>query len=59
EDTYSIDRYLMLLNTFSNYRVLEPQQKENVFNGLREVLSRHGTSVPISYLAAVQVAQKI
>lgn len=59
EDTYSIDRYLMLLNTGSNYRVLEPQQKENVFNGLREVLSRHGASVPVSYLAAVQVAQKI
>lgn len=59
EATYSIDRYLMLLNTGSNYRVLEPQQKENVFNGLREVLSRHGASVPVSYLAAVQVAKKI
>lgn len=59
ETTYTIDDYLLLLNTFSNYRVLEPQQKENVFNGLREVLSRNGTSVPVSYLAAVQVAQKI
>lgn len=57
--TYSIDRYLMLLNTGSNFRVLEPQQKEAVFNGLREVLSRNGASIQVSYLAAVQVAQKI
>lgn len=57
--TYSIERYLMLLNTGSDYRVLEPQQKENVFNGLREVLSRNGASLQVSYLAAVQVAQKI
>lgn len=58
ERTYSIDEYLMLLHTFSNYGVLEPQQKEAVFNGIREVLSRNGASVPVSYLAAVQVAQK-
>jgi SAM-dependent methyltransferase len=58
EVIYSIERYLMLLNTGSNYRVLEPQQKENVFNGLKEVLSRNGASVPVSYLAAVQVAKK-
>ncbi|MEO8892526.1 MAG: class I SAM-dependent methyltransferase [Coleofasciculaceae cyanobacterium] len=58
ERTYSSDEYLMLLHTFSNYGVLEPQQKEAVFNGIREVLSRNGASVPVSYLAAVQVAQK-
>lgn len=58
EVTYSIDRYLMLLNTGSDYRVLEPQQKENVFNGLREVLARNGASIQVSYLSAVQIAQK-
>ncbi len=57
--TYSIERYLMLLNTGSDYRVLEPQQKEAVFNGLREILSRNGASIQVSYLAAVQVAQKV
>jgi len=59
EVTYSIDDYLMLLSTFSNYRVLEPQQKDPVFNGLREVLARNGTSITVSYLSAVQVARKI
>lgn len=59
EVTYSIDDYLMLLHTFSNYRVLEPQQKNVVFKGIREVLARNGTSIPVSYLSAVQVAQKI
>jgi SAM-dependent methyltransferase len=59
KSTYSIDDYLMLLNTFSNYRVLEPQQKYAVFNGIREILARNNTSVPVSYLSAVQIAQKI
>jgi SAM-dependent methyltransferase len=59
EVTYSIDEYLMLLNTFSNYGVLEPQQKEAVFNGIRAVLTRNGASIQTSFLSAVQVAQKI
>ena len=60
EVTYSIDDYLMLLSTFSHYRVLEPQKQEALFNGLREVLERHcGGSIPVSYLSAFHVAQKI
>ncbi len=59
EVTYSIDEYLMLLNTFSNYGVLELQQKEAVFNGLREVFARNGAGIQTSFLAAVQVAQKV
>lgn len=59
EVTYSIDDYLMLLNTFSNYRVLELQQKDAVFKGIKEVLARNGASIQTSFLAAVQVAQKI
>lgn len=59
EVTYSIDDYLLLLTTFSNYRVLEPQQRDAVFKGLRQVLERHcGESIPVSYLSAFHIAQK-
>ena len=60
EVTYSIDDYLMYLNTGSNYRRLEKQKLNDVFNGLRQVLERQcGESIPISYLSAFQIAKKI
>ncbi len=59
EMTYSIADYLMLLNTFSPYRRLDPSQREAVFISLREVLEKLGEGVQVSYLSAFQVAQKI
>lgn len=60
EVTYSIDNYLMLLSTSSNYRVLEPPQRDAVFAGLRDVLDKNCSgSIPVSYLSAFHIAKKI
>jgi SAM-dependent methyltransferase len=59
EVAYSVDDYLTLLNTFSPYRMLDPQTRESLFERFREVLEKAcGTSIPVSYLSAFHVAQK-
>ncbi len=60
EVSYSIDDYLALLSTLSPYIALNPQQRNSLFAGLREVLARnYGRNIQLSYLSAFQVAQKI
>lgn len=59
EVTYSIDDYLTLLSTLSPYIVLDPQQRDSLFEGLRKVLERCGGSIQASYLSAFHIAQKI
>ncbi len=59
EVTYSIDDYLTLLNTFSPYMMLDPQKRDSLFEGLREVLERRcGRSIQVSYLSAFHIAKK-
>jgi SAM-dependent methyltransferase len=60
EVTYTIDNYLLLLSTLSPYIVLEPQRRDDLFTDLRQVLHRVcNNGVQISYLSALQIAQKI
>jgi SAM-dependent methyltransferase len=54
---YSIDRYLLLLNTYSNHLKLPPQQLQTLFNGLRRELEDNGDTIALSYVSAVYVAR--
>ena len=56
EVTYSVDQYLMLLNTYSPHLKLEPQQKQHLFAGLREVL-QNGDTIQLSYVSAFHIAR--
>ncbi len=57
EVTYSVDQYLLLLNTYSPHLKLEPQQKQRLFEGLRQVLEQNGDTMQLSYISAFHVAQ--
>ncbi len=57
EVTYSIDQYLMLLTTYSPYLKLEPQQQQQLFAGLRQVLEQQGDIIQLSYVSAFHVAR--
>jgi len=60
EVTYSVDDYLTLLSTYSPYIALQPQNRDALFQGLREVLERNfGKSIKTSYLSRFHVAGKI
>jgi len=59
EVTYSIDQYLMLLTTYSPYLKLEPQQQQQLFAGLRQVLEQQGDAIQLSYVSAFHIAQPI
>ena len=53
EVTYSIDEYLMLLNTYSPYLKLDPQCKDDLFAGLRNSIEHNfGSSLQLSYISA-------
>lgn len=59
EVTYTADKYLTLLNTYSPYLKLEPQSKEALFAGLRDRINRDfGGTLQLSYLSAFHIAQK-
>jgi len=57
EVTYSVDRYLMLLNTYSPHMKLETEQKQELFAQLRQVLEQNGDTVELSYVSAFHVAR--
>ncbi len=59
EVNYSIDDYLLILSTYSTYMELKPQQRDDMFALLKEILEQDGTNnVQISYLSAFHIAQK-
>lgn len=59
EVTYTVDKYLTLLNTYSPYLKLDPQSKEALFAGLRDRIEHDfGGSLQLSYLSAFHIAQK-
>jgi ubiquinone/menaquinone biosynthesis C-methylase UbiE len=55
--TYSVDQYLMLLNTYSPHLKLEAQQQQALFSGLREVLEQNGDTVELSYVSAFHITR--
>jgi SAM-dependent methyltransferase len=58
--SYSTDDYLMLLNTFSQYRAIAPQTKNSLFEGLKDKLeSQLQGSIELSYLSAFHLARKL
>ncbi|HLO83744.1 MAG TPA: class I SAM-dependent methyltransferase [Nostocaceae cyanobacterium] len=60
EAIYSIDNYLLLLNTLSHYRKLGESNLETLFTALREKIAQHcGETIPIYYLSAFHLAKKI
>ena len=57
--TYTIDDYLMLLSTLSPYITLDSQQRDALFDDLRDTLHKHlGNTIETSYLSAFHVAWK-
>lgn len=59
EITYKTDDYLMLLSTLSPYIGLDSQVRNALFEGLKEKIEKYyGGKIQLSYLSAVQVAQK-
>lgn len=57
EVTYSVDQYLLLLNTYSPHLRLEPVQKQQLFAGLRQVLEQHGDTVQLTFVSAFHIAR--
>ncbi|MBW4551140.1 MAG: class I SAM-dependent methyltransferase [Aphanocapsa sp. GSE-SYN-MK-11-07L] len=57
EVVYTIDQYLLLLNTYSPHLNLESQQKQHLFAGLQQVLERNGNTVELSYVSAFHIAR--
>ncbi len=55
--TYSIDQYLLLLNTYSPYLKLEPEPQQKLFAGLRQVLEQHGETIDLSYVSAFHIVK--
>lgn len=57
EVVYTIDQYLLLLNTYSPHLKLEPQSKQKLFAGLRQVLEQNGHTVGLSYVSAFHIVR--
>ena len=59
EVTYSVDKYLMLLNTYSPYLELNLSNKQALFDKLRETIEQKlSGEIKLSYISAFHIAQK-
>jgi len=59
EVTYSVDDYLTLLTTYSDYLKLESQQRETLFTGLRQKIEQsYGSSLELVRISAFHLARK-
>lgn len=59
EITYSVDEYLMLLNTYSPYLKLDSQSKKALFAGLKDKIEHDfGGILQLSYISAFHIARK-
>ncbi len=54
---YTVDQYLLLLNTYSPHLKLDPQPKQQLFTGLRRVLEQNGNTVDLSYVSAFHIVR--
>ncbi|MDJ0555278.1 MAG: class I SAM-dependent methyltransferase [Microcoleaceae cyanobacterium MO_207.B10] len=60
EVTYDVDDYLTLLSTLSPYIAMESERRNTLFENLGTVLkNHHGNTLSLSYLSALQIAQKV
>ena len=60
EITYSIEDYLALLQTYSEYIALDEQKRKSLLASLREALEKNcGNSIKASYLSAFHIAKKL
>ncbi|MEC4818392.1 MAG: class I SAM-dependent methyltransferase [Scytonema sp. PMC 1069.18] len=59
EVSYTVDEYLMLLNTYSPYLKLDPQIRNTLFAGLRHRIEHNfGDRLQLSYISAFHIARK-
>jgi hypothetical protein len=57
--TYNADAYLRLLDSYSSYRVLEPDLHERLFNAVRDLIAtRFGGQVTRQWRAELFVARR-
>ena len=56
EVTYSVEQYLMVLNTYSPHLKLL-QQKQHLFAGLKQVLEQKGDIIQLFYVSAFHIAR--
>ncbi len=54
---YATEQYLQLLETYSDHRTLPPEDKQKLFDGIAEVLARHGGGRSKPYLTLLYLAQ--
>jgi len=54
---YATGQYLQLLETYSDHHVLPPQNKRELFDGIAEILARHGGGRNMPYLTVLYLAQ--
>ncbi|NEO53329.1 MAG: class I SAM-dependent methyltransferase [Okeania sp. SIO3B5] len=60
EVTYDIDDYLALLSTLSPYIAMDAKQRNTLFEKLSTILKEYyGNIINLSYLSALQIAQKV
>lgn len=57
-DKYSSDDFISLFNTNSAHQALEPNIKEKLFNGIREIIKNHGNEILKPQFVVLYLARK-
>ncbi|RPI31208.1 MAG: class I SAM-dependent methyltransferase [Chloroflexota bacterium] len=57
-ETYTAERYLGLLSTYSDHIALDPKQREKLYFAIADLIESHGGQIEKPYVAYAYVAQK-
>jgi SAM-dependent methyltransferase len=56
---YTRDQYLDLLDTQSNHRLLDPESRARLFDGVAQAIDAFGGPMPVSYTTKLYMARKV
>ena len=56
--SYRAAQYTELLNTYSDHRLLESDQREALFEEIREMIRLHGGSIRVGYEAHLHLGRR-
>jgi len=55
-ETYTTDRYMKLLDTFSDHRALEDETRKRMYQEVRDIIDKHGGTIERPLLATLLLA---
>ena len=59
EETYNAEQYVQLMDTFSDHRILDPLEKQELYSEVKNIINQHGGSIIRPYRTTCYITSKL